>query len=153
MRSRRKFGSFEVKARTVARHRRDAGPTVDASKAAFEMAGIGPEDVDVAQLQDTESGAEIMHMAENGFCEHGEQEGMLEQRRHGDHRAACRSTRMAGVLPTVSQLARPACGRFTRTCCSCAAMPASVRCPTTREVAYTHVYGAPGISGVNILSR
>ena len=26
---------------------------------------------------DTESGAEIMHMAENGFCEHGEQESML----------------------------------------------------------------------------
>ena len=41
------------------------------------MAGIGPEDVDVAQLQDTEAGAEVMHMAENGFCEHGEQEQML----------------------------------------------------------------------------
>ena len=41
----------------------DPGPTTAASKAAFEMAGIGPEDVDVAQLQDTEAGAEIMHMA------------------------------------------------------------------------------------------
>ena len=56
-----------------------AGPTVDTSKAAFEMAGIGPEDIDVAQLQDTEVGAEIMHMAENGFCEHGEQERMIQQ--------------------------------------------------------------------------
>ena len=33
-----------------------------------------PADIDVAQLQDTESGAEIMHLAECGFCEHGEQE-------------------------------------------------------------------------------
>ena len=42
------------------------------------MAGIGPEDIDLAQLQDTETGAEIMHMAENGFCEHGEQEAMIQ---------------------------------------------------------------------------
>ena len=53
------------------------------------MAGIGPEDIDVAQLQDTESGAEIMHMAENGFCEHGEQEAMLAR---GD-------TEIGGKLP------------------------------------------------------
>ena len=38
------------------------------------MAGIGPEDVDVVQLQDTDAGSEVIHMAENGFCEHGEQE-------------------------------------------------------------------------------
>lgn len=47
------------------------GPTVEASRVAFEQAGVGPEDVDVAQLQDTESGAEIVHMAENGFCAPG----------------------------------------------------------------------------------
>ena len=47
--------------------------------AAFEMAGIGPDDIDLAQLQDTEAGAEIMHMAENGFCEHGEQERIIQQ--------------------------------------------------------------------------
>ena len=72
----RRYGSFEVLAPSLALDYSD-GPTVDASQAAFEMAGIGPEDVDVAQLQDTESGAEVMHMAENGFCEHGEQEQML----------------------------------------------------------------------------
>ncbi|MEM7670065.1 MAG: thiolase family protein, partial [Pseudomonadota bacterium] len=52
-------------------------PTVLAAQAAFEGAGIGPEDIDVAQLQDTESGAEIMHMAENGFCKDGDQEEWL----------------------------------------------------------------------------
>ncbi len=31
------------------------GPTVEASREAYEMAGIGPEDVDLAQLQDTDS--------------------------------------------------------------------------------------------------
>ena len=63
----RRYGSFEVLAPSLALDYAD-GPTVDASKAAFEAAGIGPEDIDVAQLQDTESGAEIMHMAENGFA-------------------------------------------------------------------------------------
>src|SRR3546814_2815617 len=47
------------------------------ARAAFDKAGLGPKDIDVAQLQDTESGAEIMHMAENGFCRDGDQEQWL----------------------------------------------------------------------------
>ena len=74
----RRWGSFEVMAPWLALEDGD-GPTVDTSKAAFEMAGIGPDDIDLAQLQDTEAGAEIMHMAENGFCEHGEQERIIQQ--------------------------------------------------------------------------
>ena len=62
----RRFGSFEVFAPSQALQQAD-GPTVDASKAAFDMAGVGPGDIDVMQLQDTEAGAEIMHMAENGL--------------------------------------------------------------------------------------
>src|SRR5499426_1780467 len=60
----RQFGAFEVMSPSLALDRRHA-PTVDASLAAYEMAGLGPEDVDLAQLQDSEPGAEIMHMAEN----------------------------------------------------------------------------------------
>ena len=41
------------------------------------MAGIGPEDVDVIQLQDTDAGAEVIHLAENGFCADGEQEALV----------------------------------------------------------------------------
>ena len=48
-----------------------------ASQAAYEQAGIGPEDVDVIQLQDTDAGAEVIHMAENGFCADGEQEKLI----------------------------------------------------------------------------
>ena len=66
--------------RCTARGSRSSGrtrPTVDASRAAYEIAGIGPEDVDVVQLQDTDAGAEVIHMAENGFCTDGEQETLL----------------------------------------------------------------------------
>ena len=57
----------------------DDAPTVYASRAAYEMAGIGPEDVDVIQLQDTDAGAEVIHMAENGFCADGEQEKLIAE--------------------------------------------------------------------------
>ena len=46
-------------------------------KAAFEKAGVSPDDVDVIQLQDTDAGAEIIHMAETGFCADGEQEQLM----------------------------------------------------------------------------
>ena len=38
---------------------------------------MAPEDVDVIQLQDTDAGAEVIHMAECGFCEDGDQEKLL----------------------------------------------------------------------------
>src|SRR5919198_1474408 len=71
-------GAFEVQSpslpTTVA-----PSPTVHASAAAFEAAGIGPQDVDVAQLQDTDAGSEVIHMAENGFCADGEQEKWIAE--------------------------------------------------------------------------
>ena len=49
------------------------------SRAAYEKAGLGPRDVDVIQLQDTDAGAEVYHMAENGFCADGDQEQLLAE--------------------------------------------------------------------------
>ena len=147
----RRFGSFEVMAPHLPPEWSD-GPTVDASRAAFEMAGIGPSDVDVAQLQDTEVGAEIMHMAENGFCEHGEQEHMIAM---GDTEIDGRlpvntdggciangepvgASGLRQVYENVLQLRGDAGGH---------------QVPGDPSVGYTHVYGAPGISGVTILAR
>jgi acetyl-CoA acetyltransferase len=72
----RRFGAFEVHS-TFAPIEEDVSPTVYASRAAFEAAGIGPEDVDVIQLQDTDAGNEVIHMAETGFCADGEQEKLI----------------------------------------------------------------------------
>jgi acetyl-CoA C-acetyltransferase len=72
----RRFGTYEVHAMS-APIEEDVSPTVYASRAAFETAGIGPEDVDVIQVQDTDAGAEVIHMAENGFCADGEQEKLI----------------------------------------------------------------------------
>ncbi|ABW12791.1 Propanoyl-CoA C-acyltransferase [Parafrankia sp. EAN1pec] len=74
----RRFGAYEVHS-TFAPVDEDVAPTVYAARAAFEAAGVGPGDVDVIQLQDTDAGAEIIHMAECGFCADGEQEKLLAE--------------------------------------------------------------------------
>ena len=147
----RQFGSFEVFSQSQALDRAPA-PTMQAAKAAFEMAGVGPEDIDVAQLQDTESGAEIMHMAENGFCADGEQEKWL---REG-------YTEIDGKLPVNTDGGCMANGepigasglRQVYEICLQLRGEADVRqVPGNPGTGYTHVYGAPGLSGVTVLTN
>jgi len=147
----RQYGSFEVFAPSQALEH-IGGPTVDASKAAFEMAGIGPKDIDVAQLQDTEAGAEIMHMSENGFCEDGEQEHMLL---NGE-------TQINGRLPVNTDGGCIANGepigasglrQIHENVVQLRGEAGARQVPGEPKVGYTHVYGAPGISAVSILQR
>ena len=147
----RRFGSFEVFAPSQALVQAE-GPTVDAAKAAFEMAGVGPKDIDVMQLQDTEAGAEIMHMAENGFCDHGDQEQWL----------ADGVTEIGGRLPVNTDGGCLANGepvgasglrQVHEVCVQLRGDGGARQVPNEPKVGYTHVYGAPGISGVNILAR
>jgi acetyl-CoA acetyltransferase len=146
----RQFGSFEVFSQSQALHRA-AAPTAQASRAAFEMAGIGPEDIDVAQLQDTESGAEIMHMAENGFCADGEQEQWLQEGR----------TEITGRLPVNTDGGCLANGepigasglrQVHEICVQLRGDGGDRQVLSQPKTGYTHVYGAPGLSGVTIIS-
>ncbi|MEY3681282.1 MAG: thiolase family protein [Ilumatobacteraceae bacterium] len=147
----RRFGSFEVLAPSIALEH-NAGPTVDASKAAFEMAGIGPEDVDLAQLQDTEAGAEVMHMAENGFCEHGEQEMMIQA---GETEIGGKFpvNTDGGCLANGEPIGASGLRQVYENVLQLRGDAGARQVPNDPRVAYTHVYGAPGISGVTILSR
>jgi acetyl-CoA acetyltransferase len=47
-------------------------PSIVASRKAYAEAGIGPEDIDVAEVQDTDAFMELTHYEELGFCEEGE---------------------------------------------------------------------------------
>jgi acetyl-CoA acetyltransferase len=144
-------GSFEVFAPSI---RVDGGgkPTEIASRAAFEMAGIGPEDVSVAQLQDTESGAEIMHMAENGFCADGEQEHWLAEG----------WSEIKGRMPINTDGGCLACGepigasglrQVYENMVQLRGRGGERQVPNGPKVGYSHVYGAPGLSAVAILER
>ena len=141
-------GSFEVFSPAL-KIDRALSPTQIASKAAYEMAGVGPQDIDVAQIQDTESGAEIMHMAENGFCADGEQEQLI-------HDGA---TRLGGKLPINTDGGCLACGepigasglRQVYENVQQLRGRAQDRQVEGARLAYTQVYGAPGMSAVTIL--
>lgn len=144
-------GSFEVFSPSIQVNRSEP-PTTLASNAAFEMAGIGPGEVDVAQLQDTESGAEIMHMAENGFCKDGEQEKMLEERQ----------TWITGKLPVNTDGGCIANGepigasglrQVHENVMQLRGEAGQRQVPGDPKIGYSHVYGAPGISAVAILER
>ena len=56
-------------------------PTELAARAAYEEAGIGPEDVDVAEVQDTDSARELISCEELGLCAKGGAGQMIAERR------------------------------------------------------------------------
>jgi acetyl-CoA acetyltransferase len=147
----RRFGTFEVFSPWLAPEIED-GATVHAARAAFEAAGIGPEEIDLAQLQDTEAGAELMHLAECGFCVHGEQDrlvmggeleigGRLPVNTDGGLIANGEPIGASGlrqIVECVQQLRGRAGER---------------QVPGEPRTAFTQVYGAPGISVCSVLAR
>ncbi len=147
----RRYGAFEVHASWAAVEQDDA-PTVYASKAAYEMAGIGPEDVDVIQLQDTDAGAEIIHMAENGFCADGEQEKLIAEG----------ATEIDGPLPVNTDGGLIANGepigasglrQVHELVHQLRGTAGDRQVPGEPKVGYAQLYGAPGTAGVSIVSR
>ncbi len=144
-------GSFEVFAPSLERVR-GPSPTQIASKAAFEMAGAGPEDMNVAQIQDTESGAEIMHMSENGFCADGDQEALLSRG----------WSKLEGELPINTDGGCMACGepvgasglrQIFENVVQMRGSAGARQVGRPIQHAYSQVYGAPGLSAVCILER
>ena len=123
-----------------------------ASCAAYEQAGIGPSDIDVAQLQDTESGAEIIHMAENGFCAHGEQERLLEDGYTSINGNLPVNTD-GGCLANGEPVGASGLRQVHEICLQLRQEAGARQIQGEPKTGYTHVYGAPGISGVTILSR
>ena len=144
-------GSFEVFAPSIDIDRGGSATNI-ASHDAFALAGIGPEDIAIAQLQDTEAGAEIMHMAENGFCKDGEQEQWIAEGR----------TEIGGKLPVNTDGGCLACGepigasglrQVYESVVQLRGDGGGRQVPRDPKTAYTHVYGAPGVSAVTILER
>jgi acetyl-CoA C-acetyltransferase len=125
--------------------------TVTAARAAFETAGLGPADVDIAQVQDTESGAELMHLAECGLCEHGEQAELYASGR----------TEIGGDLPVNTDGGCLANGepvgasglrQVVETVLQLRGEAGERQVANEPAVGFTHVYGAPGVSACTVLS-
>jgi acetyl-CoA acetyltransferase len=147
----RRAGTFEVFSPSLPLEIAPS-PSVEAARAAFEAAAVAPGEVDVIQVQDTESGAELIHLAECGFCEPGEQvelyatgateiDGRLPVNTDGGCLANGEPVGASGlrqVYEIVTQLRGEAGDR---------------QVPNAPQVGFTHVYGAPGVSACAVLSR
>jgi acetyl-CoA acetyltransferase len=147
----RRLGAFEVHSPWLPIEE-DLAPTVYASRAAYETAGVGPEDVDVVQLQDTDAGAEVIHLAENGFCKDGEQEQLY----------ADGALEIGGRLPVNTDGGLIANGepigasglrQVHEVVLQLRGQAGDRQIPGNPRVGYTQLYGAPGTAGVSILTR
>jgi acetyl-CoA acyltransferase len=147
----RGFGSFEVFSPAIQGADEPSSVSTAAAEAAFEEAGVGGADIEVAQLQDTESGAEIMHMAECGFCEHGDQEKWI----------AGGETEIGGRLPVNTDGGCIANGEPTgasglrqvhEIVTQLRGEAGAHQVPGAPRMGFTHVYGAPGISACTVLA-
>ena len=145
----RRPGSFEVFSPWLAPGDRTS-PSIDAAQAAFNQAGITPADVQVAQLQDTDSGAEVIHLGETGLVDHGHQEaayrngdfdidGRLPVNTDGGLLANGEPVGASG-LRQVHEIVRQLQGRAD-----------GMQVPASPRIGFTHVYGAPGISACTVL--
>ena len=146
----RRFGSFEVFSPSIPIESAPSA-TTEAAAAAFEEAGVAPGDVDVAQIQDTESGAEVMHLAETGLCQHGEQEALI---RSG-------GTELDGRLPVNTDGGCLACGepigasglrQVHEIVLQLRGEAGTRQVPKPCRVGFTQVYGAPGVSACTVLT-
>jgi acetyl-CoA C-acetyltransferase len=147
----RRFGSFEVFSPWLSVDR-GTSPTEDAAQAAFEQAGIGPDEVQVAQVQDTDAGSEIIHMAETGLCAHGDQTKLI----------ADGQTEITGRLPINTDGGCLASGepigasglrQVYETVLQLRGAAGARQVPDHPTVGFTHVYGAPGVSACTVLAR
>jgi len=146
----RNYGAYEVNT-TFAPVAEDVAPTVYAARAAFERAGVGPEDVDVIQLQDTDAGAEIIHMAECGFCPDGEQERLL----------ATGATEIGGAMPINTDGGLIANGepigasglrQIHEIVRQLRGQAGARQVPGNPRVGFTQLYGAPGTAAATVLT-
>jgi acetyl-CoA acetyltransferase len=147
----RRDGAYEL-LRTSIELPLASGTTAEAAKAAYEQAGVGPEDIDIAQLQDTDSGSEIIHMAETGLCKDGEQEALL----------ADGATQIGGRLPINTDGGLLANGepvgasglrQVYELVHQLRGTAGDRQVPNNPRLALAQLYGAPGTAAVAILSR
>ncbi|WP_024804328.1 thiolase family protein [Nocardia sp. BMG51109] len=146
----RRYGAYEVHS-TWAAIDEDVSPTVYASRAAYEAAGVGPEDVGVAQLQDTDAGSEVIHMAENGFCADGDQEKLLAEG----------ATEIGGRIPVNTDGGLIANGepigasgirQVYELVLQLRGHAGDRQVPGRPTVGYAQVYGAPGTAAASVLT-
>lgn len=146
----RRSGAFEVSSPSLPADATPS-PTVAASTAAFEKAGIGPDDVHVAQLQDTDAGSEIIHMAENGFCADGDQEKLIAEG-HTEITGRLPVNTDGGLMANGEPIGASGLRQIHEIVLQLRGRAGARQVSGPHAVGYTHLYGSPGTGAVTILT-
>ena len=147
----RRYGAYEVHS-TFAPIEEGLSPTIYAARAAFEQAGIGPKDVDVIQLQDTDAGAEVIHMAECGFCADGDQEKLLAEGATEINGSMPVNTD-GGLIANGEPIGASGLRQMHELVRQLRGEAGDRQVPGNPKVGFAQVYGAPGTASATILSR
>ncbi|MFD1813555.1 thiolase family protein [Rhodococcus gannanensis] len=147
----RTYGAYEVNT-TFAPIEEAPSPSVFASRAAFESAGVEPGDIGVVQLQDTDAGAEVIHMAEAGFCADGDQEKLIAEG----------ATEIGGSLPVNTDGGLIANGepigasglrQVHELVHQLRGTAGERQVPGEPKAGFALLYGAPGTAGATVVTR
>ena len=97
-----------------------------AADKAYAQAGIGPDDIDVAEVHDASAFAEVLQTENLGLCAPGDGGSMAER---GETRLGGRIpiNTSGGLVSKGHPMAQRAQSNSTSWCCSCAARPAHAR--------------------------
>jgi acetyl-CoA acetyltransferase len=145
----RGVGSFEVYSPWLS-PTRGGSPTRSAAAAAFDRAGVIPADVQLAQVQDTDCGSELIHLAEIGFCADGEQDAMLAAG-HTEVTGKFPVNTDGGCLANGEPIGASGLRQVHEVVRQIQGRAAGRQVPAHPTVGFTHVYGAPGISACTVL--
>ncbi len=145
------YGTVEVPHISVSARMESPTVTMTASKEAYDAAGIGPEDLDLVELQDTDSASEIVYSEEIGLCERGGGGRLLDE---GATEISGRIpvNTSGGLLSKGEPLGASALGQVAEVVWQLRG-EAGPRQVQDARVGLTHVYGAYGNCAVSILQR
>jgi acetyl-CoA acetyltransferase len=145
------YGTVEVPHISVSARVEAPTVTMTAAKEAYEAAGIGPKDLDVVELQDTDSASEIIYSEELGLCERGEGGKLLDEGATEINGRIPVNT-SGGLLSKGEPLGASALAQVAEVVWQLRG-EAGARQVKDARVGLTHVYGALGNCAVSVLQR
>jgi acetyl-CoA acetyltransferase len=125
--------------------------TRDAVKIAYEMAGVGPDDIDLVELHDCFATAEILHYENLGLCKEGEAGRMIDE---GDaaHGGRCPVNVSGGLLSKGHPLGATGIANIYEVSTHLRG-EAGERQVEGAKVGMTHVIGLGQACGIHILEK
>jgi len=143
------YGTAEVPHISVSARTEAATVTMTAAREAYDKSGIAPKDLDLVELQDTDSASEIIYTEELGLCQRGEGGKLLDDGETEIHGRIPVNV-SGGLLSKGEPLGASALAQVAEVVWQLRG-EAGARQVKNAQVGLTHVYGALGNCAVSVL--